>query len=308
MLAASSTGRARFALATSLILAHASSAVAHGFAGDRFFPETILTPDPFVADEMSLPTAIINPPSPDGSREIDLEADLAKRITPDLGLTLSHQWERLKPPGMSAVTGLRGTLNAELDYQFLLNAPHQALGLIGVSTGFGHTGRVQALGAPDFTTISPVIDFGKGFGDLPESMLWLRPLAITGTLSFDFPTKTQSAGFPNPNSFNFGFSFQYSLEYLQHHVKDIGLSAPFDRLVPLVEVSFATAVNRGFGGQTVGTIQPGVIWFGQYVQVGAEVIIPASRLTGHGYGGVVQLHFYLDDIFPHSIGRPLLRY
>jgi hypothetical protein len=90
MLAASSTGRARFALATSLILAHASSAVAHGFAGDRFFPATILTPDPFVADEMSLPTAIINPPSPDGSREIDLEADLAKRITPDLGLTLSH--------------------------------------------------------------------------------------------------------------------------------------------------------------------------------------------------------------------------
>ena len=175
MLAASSTGRARFALATSLILAHATSAVAHGFAGDRFFPATILTPDPFVADEMSLPTAIINPPSPDGSREIDLEADLAKR-------------------------------------------------------------------------------------------------------------------------------------YLQHHVKDIGLSAPFDRLVPLVEVSFSTAVNRGFGGQTVGTIQPGVIWFGQYVQVGAEAIIPASRLAGHGYGGVVQLHFYLDDIFPNSIGRPLFRY
>jgi len=76
----------------------------------------------------------------------------------------------------------------------------------------------------------------------------------------------------------------------------------------LVEVSFSTAVNRGFGGQTVGTIQPGVIWFGQYVQVGAEAIIPASRLAGHGYGGVVQLHFYLDDIFPNSIGRPLFRY
>ena len=29
---------------------------AHGFAGDRFFPATILTDDPFVADEMSLPT------------------------------------------------------------------------------------------------------------------------------------------------------------------------------------------------------------------------------------------------------------
>src|SRR5215472_18029817 len=298
----------RLVVASSLVITRASGAVAHGFAGDRFFPSTILTPDPFVADEMSLPTVIINPPSPDGSRAIDIEAELAKRITPDLGLTLFHQWERLKPPGMSAVTGLGGTLNAELDYQFLLNAPHQALGLIGISTGFGHTGRVQALGAPDFTTISPVIDFGKGFGDLPESMLWLRPLAITGTVNFGFPTKTQSAGLPNPNTFNFGFAFQYSLEYLQYHVKDMGLAAPFDRLIPLVEVSLSTALNRGVGGQTVGTIQPGVIWWGRYVQIGAEPIIPASRRTGHGYGGVVQLHFYLDDIFPNSIGRPLFRY
>jgi hypothetical protein len=66
--------------------------------------------------------------------------------------------------------------------------------------------------------------------------------------------------------------------------------------------------NRGLGGQTVGTIQPGIIWAGLYMQIGAEAIIPASRLTGHGYGGVVQLHFYLDDLFPNSIGRPLFRY
>jgi hypothetical protein len=32
-----------------------SAALAHGFAGERFFPATILTDDPFVADEMSLP-------------------------------------------------------------------------------------------------------------------------------------------------------------------------------------------------------------------------------------------------------------
>jgi hypothetical protein len=307
MLAARPIGRARFVFAASLMITHASGAVAHGFAGDRFFPATILTPDPFIADEMSLPTATINPPAPDGSREIDIGADLSKRLTPDFGLTLSHQWERLKSAGLPAVTGLGGTFNAELDYQLFVDAAHQAIGLVGVNTGFGHTGRVRALDAPDFTTLSPVINFGKGFGDLPDTMPWLRPLAITGTLGFEFPTKTQSAGVPNPNNFNFGFSFQYSLEYLQHHVKDIGLSAPFDHLIPLVEVSFSTAVNRGQGGQTVGTIQPGVIWFGQYVQIGAEAIIPASRLTGHGYGGVVQLHFYLDDIFPNSIGRPLLR-
>jgi hypothetical protein len=106
---------------------------------------------------------------------------------------LSHQWERLQNPGVPAVSGLGGTFNTELDHQFLSNASHQAVALVGVNVGWGHTGRVQALGAPDFATVSPLINFGKGFGDLPESLTWLRPWAITGNLSVDFPTKTQSA-------------------------------------------------------------------------------------------------------------------
>lgn len=41
---------------------------AHGFAGARFFPATILTDDPFVADEMSLPTLTRLPDAPDGTQ------------------------------------------------------------------------------------------------------------------------------------------------------------------------------------------------------------------------------------------------
>jgi hypothetical protein len=38
-------------VAAAVTLVSASSdALAHGFAGDRFFPATILTDDPFVAD------------------------------------------------------------------------------------------------------------------------------------------------------------------------------------------------------------------------------------------------------------------
>ena len=306
MFVANSDGRAWLALALTML--PAAGALAHGFAGDRFFPATILTDDPYVADEMSLPTVTVSPPALDGSQSINISPSISKRITPDIGVVLTHQWERLQPPGQPAVSGLGDTLSAQLQYQLFINAPHQAIALVGVNAGFGHTGRVQALGAPDFTTVSPLIDFGKGFGDLPESLPWLRPIAITGNLSFGFPTKTQSAGSPNPNLFNYGFAFEYSLEYLQHHVKDVGLTAPFDRMFPLVEVSFSTSLNRGLGGQTVGTIQPGIIWAGQYMQIGAEAIVPASRLTGHGYGGVVQLHFYLDDLFPNSIGRPLFGY
>jgi hypothetical protein len=34
--------------------------------------------------------------------------------------------------------------------------------------------------------------------------------------------------------------------------------------------------------QTVGTIQPGIIWSGTYFQIGAEAIIPVNKQSGHG--------------------------
>jgi hypothetical protein len=297
-------GRCRWLmLAAALTITQIDDALAHGFAGERFFPATILTDDPFVADEISLPQVSLNPPGPDGSQQTDIQIDLAKRITPNFGFTIGDQWTRLRSPGVPSVGGL-GPLRTGAQYQLFVDGPHQALGLLGLNVTWGHTGRAT-VGAPDFTALSPTFDFGKGFGDLPRSLPYLRPFAITGNLGFDFPTKVESAGSPNPTNFNYGFAFEYSLPYLECCVKDVGLRAPFNQLFPLVEVSFSTAVNRGLGGQTTGTIQPGIIWAGTYFQIGAEAIIPVNRSTGHGYGGVVQLHFYLDDIFPRSIGRPI---
>ncbi|HLX27551.1 MAG TPA: hypothetical protein VKV24_03555 [Casimicrobiaceae bacterium] len=276
---------------------------AHGFAGDRFFPATILTDDPFVADEMSLPTLTFNPKASDDSKETDVGFDLAKRLTPNLGLTLSEQWIQIRAPDQPTAKGF-DALDVGVQYQLFVDGPHQAMGLIGLDTTWAHTGA-RSVANPDYTTLSPTFDFGKGFGDLPAALTWLRPLAITGNLSVDFPTKAQSEGSPNPNMFNVGLAFEYSLEYLQHHVKDVGLRAPFDRMIPLVEVAVSTPFNRGQSGQSTGTVQPGVIWAGQYFQVGAEAIIPINSRTGHGVGAVVQLHFFLDDLFPHTIGKPL---
>ena len=81
--------------------------------------------------------------------------------------------------------------------------------------------------------------------------------------------------------------------------------APFDRLIPLVEFALETPLNRGAGGQTTGTINPGVLWAGQHFQFGVEAIIPINERTGDNVGVIAQLHFYLDDLFPHSLGRPL---
>jgi len=295
--------------AAALAALAAVDARAHGFAGDRFFPATILTDDPFVADEMSLPTVTFNPPGADGTHEIDTEFDIAKRLTHDLGITFSDQWESIRQPGGLPTLHGTGGITTGVQYQLFINAPHEAMALVGFQQSWAHTGRVQALGAPDYTTLSPVFDWGKGMGDLPESLPWLRPFAITGNFSYDFPLKTTSYG-PNgpmlhPNNFNYGIALEYSLEYLQHHVKDVGLSAPFDRLIPVIEIAMTTPMNRGQGGQTTGTIQPGLIWAGQYYQLSAEAIIPVNSLSGHGYGGLVQLHFFLDDIFPGTFGRPI---
>ncbi len=83
------------------------------------------------------------------------------------------------------------------------------------------------------------------------------------------------------------------------------IGPPFNRLIPLVEFALTTSLDRGQGGITTGTVQPGFIWAGQYFQVGAEMIIPTNSLSGHGIGGVFQFHMYLDDLFPNSIGRPI---
>jgi hypothetical protein len=291
------------AVASLAALLPATDAGAHGFAGDRFFPATILTDDPFVADEASLPTVTLNPTQGDGSREFNLEGDLSSLITPNWDFTLSSSWSRIRIPGMSPTTGGTG-LTTGTQYQLFINAEHEAMALADLTVNWRNTGNLSA-GAPDFTTVSPTIDFGKGFGDLPNSLPWLRPFALTGNIAVNFPAQTKTMGVENPNSVFYGFAVEYSIPYLQSDVKDVGLGPPFNKMIPLVEFALTSPFNRGYGGTTTGTVQPGVIWAGQYYQVGAELIIPTNSLSGHGIGGLVQLHFYLDDLFPNSIGKPI---
>src|SRR5204862_7527738 len=97
----------------------------------------------------------------------------------------------------------------------------------------------------------------------------------------------------------------YSIIYLLEQVKAVGLHPPFDRLIPLVEFAFETPLNDGQQGLTTGTVNPGVISSGKYFQLGAEAMIPVTSRTANDVGFIAQLHFYLDDLFPHSLGRPL---
>src|SRR5260370_12791767 len=140
--------------AATACLIQPNPADAHGFAGQRFFPATILTDDPFVADEMSLPTLSRPPTGADGAQEFNIDVDIAKRITPNFGITVGQGWKYLQPKDSPAATGLSG-LHTGAQYQLFVDGPHEALGLIGLNVTWAHTGRVAALGAPDFTTLSP---------------------------------------------------------------------------------------------------------------------------------------------------------
>jgi len=121
--------------AAAAVLLPGAEALAHGFAGDRFFPATILTDDPFVANEISLPTITLNPTQSDGSREFDVGPDLSMRITPDLGFTIGSDWQRIHTPGLPNVTGWGG-LATGFQYQLFINGPHEALALAGLNVSW----------------------------------------------------------------------------------------------------------------------------------------------------------------------------
>jgi hypothetical protein len=41
------------------------------------------------------------------------------------------------------------------------------------------------------------------------------------------------------------------------------------------------------------------------MQFGLEAIIPMNRATGGKTGVLFQIHFFMDDLFPKSIGKPI---
>jgi hypothetical protein len=294
----------------------ASDARAHCFVGSRFFPATLATDDPCVADEVSLPTVSVFKNGDDPSaREVDISVDVAKRITENFGISVGETWTHLRPPGSPNASGFQN-LETSFQYQLLKNAPHELALLAGIVVEWGGTGAVQ-VGADRFTTITPTFYFGKGFGDLPDSTGWIRAFALTGQVGYSIPTSPSTSsvdpdtGFisvrPNPQFLVYGGSLQYSMPYLKSNIVDLQLPDFVNHLIPIVEAQFATPVANNFGmpSVTTGTVNPGVIWVGPYFQVGLEAIVPINRASGTGLGVLAQLHLYLDDIFPATIGKPL---
>src|SRR5205085_5784706 len=101
---------------------------AHGTAGKRFFPATLLTEDPFVADELSLPTiSTIKTPASDeaaATRETVFSVDMSKRITENLGLGFGVAYKQLRSDGGDTQRGFDNAA-ASIKYKFYQDNEHE---------------------------------------------------------------------------------------------------------------------------------------------------------------------------------------
>jgi hypothetical protein len=294
------------ALAASLSLAVPALAHAHAVCGDRVFPATLTMDDPGFNDELSLPTIQYAPiPSsggnPSGSTtSYGFEWD--KTIVPNAGIAINDDYiiQRGAGQNLSGWDDLTLTVKGQLPCW----ESHEFMVSLGVIHQFGGTGSGQLRSAGAIASVgdtAPTIYVGKGLGDLPFD--YLRPLAVTGQFSYQF----SDTAHVTPNQWNYAASLQYSMPYLQQHVKALDMPDFFNHLIPLVEFVYA---KPQAGGATTGTISPGIFYEGDTWQVGAEAVIPAngaSRLT-RGTGFIVQFHLFLDDVFPNSLGKPLFEF
>jgi hypothetical protein len=158
----------------------------------------------------------------------------------------------------------------------------------------GNSGAIATVGSTALTFY-----IGKGLGDLSTDAL--RPFAVTGELSRQFSDSPSVS----PSAWTYAASLQYSVPYLQQHVKALKLPRFVTHLTPLVEVSMTSPT----GGPTTGTIAPGVIYSAKTWQVGAEALVPANTATwqSQSVGLIVQFHVFLDDAaWKTFFGKPII--
>lgn len=312
-----------------LLVLRAPSASAHAVAGARVFPVTLTIDDPGVADEASLPTVTWQRSGansgPGPVNQYTTGAEFDKRITERLALVINDSYVVQSTEHDKTRTGFQDVVGT-VKFQSYVNGPHEFIVSLGLIREFGRTGTSH-IGADEYGNTTPTVYFGKGLGDLPIGML--RPLAITGTAGFSIADKELKASQPPPNlganatapitgiatqQFNNGYSnrwvgglsLQYSIPYLQSQVKDVGLHGFLGHLVPLVEVAYSSPASSPSNLGTQLVVAPGVIYEGDTYQFGVEALIPANKASGTNVGVIAQFHLFFDDLFPNSLGKPLL--
>lgn len=285
-----------------------SQADAHAVAGARVFVNTLLIDDPGVSDEASLP--VLSEQSPDGqTKDIAADVEYDKTIFSNLALGVGDSYDLLVNDAADGnkTHGGFDDLFLSLKYRWIVLPEHEFISSVAVQRNFGRAGTPGFDDGFNSTTYSGF--FGKGLGDIPYAPI--RPFAITGELDYTVPDAGPASGTGGfIQTWSGGLTLQYSIPYLESQIHDYGLPPLFAKLTPLVELGWGSAAGRSAIGPTnnpttfqLGT---GAVWTGTYYSLSAEALWPLNGATGRGVGFIGQFHLYFDDMFPNSIGKPLI--
>ena len=286
---------------TALMLVTYSAAAAHVVCGDRVFPTTLTMDDPGVSDEISLPTVGLTP-TPSGENNV-YAYEWDKTITEDLGVGINGDYAAQFSPTQTLHGWDDITVTLKDQHPCVEHFEHKELawsvGVVRVVPGTGAS-QLSSIGAiPTVGSTAPTFYIGKGLGGLRDGSL--RPLALTGEVSRVISDNTSVS----PNAWSYAASLQYSMPYLQQHVKALNMPNWLKHTTPIVEF----AMTSPDGATPTGTISPGLLYDANNWQLGAEAIMPANHEThlGQGTGFVIQFHVFLDTYYKSWFGRPIIK-
>src|ERR1700687_4858608 len=173
-----------------LLLATCSEGSA-AYVGDRYFPSTLATTVPTPADFYNPPYFVKLPDTSTtpSTREFDIPTTYSRLITKDWSVFFTETFRIIENANTGTRTGF-DNLVIGTQYQLYTNPEHQFVVTVGGTAAIGGTGAPGI--ASSFSTLTPTVYIGKGFGDLPDSAAWLRPLNITATAAVAAATESST--------------------------------------------------------------------------------------------------------------------
>jgi hypothetical protein len=291
----------RTALPGFILTLAAYSEASAAWVGDRYFPSTLATTVPTPADFFNPPSLVLLPQTATTppTRETDFPTTYSKLITKDWAVFFTETFRVIDPANAPRRSGFDNFVIGT-QYALYTNPEHQFIFTVGGTAAIGGTGASNV--ANSFSTLTPTVYIGKGFGDLPDSMAWLRPVNVTANLGVAVPTQSSTLATTNPNVLLWSFALEYTLLTTTYYGK--GKRYP-QGWVPVVEFAFQTPLDGPNAGLTTGTVNPGLIWVNRYLQIAAGAVFPMNARSGRDIGARAQVHFYFSEIFPDTLGKPI---
>jgi hypothetical protein len=300
-----------------------SPAFGHAVCGSRVYPVTLTLDDPGVADELTLPQIVYTREAADGgpgpSHDTSSQFEYDKRVTDEFGFAFNDDYNVNQQNNAKTQTGWDDITVTAKWAKCIDPDDDWQLGF-GVIREFGRTGTSH-IGSDQVGNSAPTVYLGKGLDFVPVPML--QPLQFTGEFSYAIAdTEFKQYTVTNPvtgvtstqandgyaNAWIGSFSVQYSISYLQNQIKDYGLPEPFAHLIPVAEFTWTSSATSSGGSPTTWTLAPGFIYLRSWYQVGIEALVPLNKAAGTNVGFIVQFHVFLDDLYPHGVGAPLVEY